>query len=87
MKISVVKRPQQVNVEPDCKPTVNFYDLASEGLSTLKLGQEVSVTVIGKVCRISQSKDCNNLEVEYEGIDVKAADGEMSKFVSEIEDD
>ena len=87
MKISVVKRPQQMNVEPDCKSTVNFYDLASEGLSTLKLGQEVSVTVIGKVCRISQSKDCNSLEVEYEGIDVKEADGEMSKFVSEIEDD
>ena len=87
MKISVIKRQQQMNVEPDCKSTVNFYDLASEGLSTLKLGQEVSVTVIGKVCRISQSKDCNNLEVEYEGIDVKAADGEMGKFVSEIEDD
>ena len=87
MKISVVKRPQQMNVEPDYKSTVNFYDLASEGLSTLKLGQEVSVTVIGKVCRISQSKDCNSLEVEYEGIDVKEADGKMSKFVSEIEDD
>ena len=54
----------------------------------LVLDQEITVTIKGKIKRLSlDSSGWNCLEVSFKELDVKTSDSKMSDFVSEIEDD
>ena len=93
MKIRV-REPEKVEVsnksigESKYSPSVSFYDLEGADLKGLELDQEVTVTIKGKVKRLSlDSYGWNCLEVSFKELDVKASDSKMSDFVSEIEDD
>lgn len=74
--------------ESEYSPSVSFNDLEGADLKGLKLDQEVTVTLKGKVKRLSlDSFGWNCLEVSFKELDVKTSDSKMSDFVSEIEDD
>lgn len=93
MKIRV-REPEKIEVEnksvgeSEYSPSVAFHDLEGADLKGLKLDQEVTVTLKGKIKRLSlDSSGWNCLEVSFKELDVKASDSKMSDFVSEIEDD
>ena len=93
MKIRV-RGPEKVEVaaksveESEYSPSVSFNDLEGADLKGLKLDQEVTVTLKGKIKGLSlNSSGWNCLEVSFKELDVKASDSKMSDFVSEIEDD
>ena len=93
MKIRV-RKPEKLEVanksagEPEYSPSVSFNDLEGADLKGLKLDQEVTITLKGKVKRLSlDSSGWNCLEVSFKELDVKTSDSKMSDFVSEIEDD
>ena len=93
MKIRV-REPEKVEVAENSvgefkySPSVSFHDLEGADLKGLKLDQEVTVTLKGKVQRLSlDSSGWNCLEVSFKELDVKVSDSKMSDFVSEIEDD
>lgn len=93
MKIRV-RGPEKVDVakksigESEYSPSVSFHDLEGADLKGLELDQEVTVTLKGKVKRLSlDSLGWNCLEVSFKELDVKTSDSKMSDFVSEIEDD
>ena len=74
--------------EAEYTPSVYFNDLEGADLKGLKLDQEVTITLKGKVKRLSlDSSGWNCLEVSFKELDVKTSDSKMSDFVSEIEDD
>ena len=84
-KVGVEKKPIG---EPEYSPSVSFNDLEGADLKGLELDQEVTVTLKGKIKRLSlDSSGWNCLEVSFKELDVKASDSKMSDFVSEIEDD
>ena len=85
LKEGVVKPPVE---EAEDTPSVSFYDLEGDDLKGFKLDQEVTITLKGKVQRLSlDSSGWNCLEVSFKELDVKTSDSKMSDFVSEIEDD
>ena len=93
MKIRV-REPEKVEVAKDSvgefkySPVVSFHDLEGADLKGLELDQEVTVTLKGKIKRLSlDSSGWNCLEVSFKELDVKTSDSKMSDFVSEIEDD
>ena len=93
MKIRV-RKPEKEGViktsveEAEYTPSVSFHDLEGADLKGLELDQEVTITLKGKVKRLSlDSSGWNCLEVSFKELDVKASDSKMSDFVSEIEDD
>lgn len=93
MKIRV-RGPEKMEVanksvgESEYSPSVAFHDLEGADLKGLELDQEVTVTLKGKVKRLSlDSFGWNCLEVAFKELDVKTSDSKMSDFVSEIEDD
>ena len=93
MKIRV-REPEKLEVaensvgESKYSPAVSFHDLEGADLKGLKLDQEVTITLKGKVKRLSlDSSGWNCLEVSFKELDVKTSDSKMSDFVSEIEDD
>ena len=93
MKIRV-REPEKVEVatksagESEYSPSVSFHDIEGADLKGLKLDQEVTVTLKGKIKRLSlDSSGWNCLEVSFKELDVKTSDSKMSDFVSEIEDD
>lgn len=93
MKIRV-RGPEKVEMaansvgESEYSPSVSFNDLEGADLKGLELDQEVTVTLKGKVKRLSlDSFGWNCLEVAFKELDVKTSDSKMSDFVSEIEDD
>lgn len=93
MKIRV-REPEKVETanksagESEYSPTVSFHDLEGTDLKGLELDQEVTITLKGKVKRLSlDSSGWNCLEVAFKELDVKTSDSKMSDFVSEIEDD
>ena len=93
MKIRV-RGPEKVEVEnvsaeePKYFPSVYFNDLEGADLKGLVLDQEITVTIKGKIKRLSlDSFGWNCLEVAFKELDVKTSDSKMSDFVSEIEDD
>ena len=74
--------------EAEYMPSVSFHDLEGADLKGLELDQEVTITLKGKVKRLSlDSSGWNCLEVSFKELDVKTSDSKMSDFVSEIEDD
>lgn len=74
--------------EVEYAPSVSFHDLEGADLKGLELDQEVTITLKGKVKRLSlDSSGWNCLEVSFKELDVKTSDSKMSDFVSEIEDD
>ena len=84
-KLGVTKGPIG---EHECSPSVYFNDLEGADLKRLELDQEVTVTIKGKIKRLSlDSSGWNCLEVSFKELDVKTSDSKMSDFVSEIEDD
>ena len=93
MKIRV-REPEKVEVaaksveEYEHYPYVSFDDLEGADLKGLALDQEITVTIKGKIKRLSlDSSGWNCLAVSFKELDVKASDSKMSDFVSEIEDD
>ena len=93
MKIRV-REPEKMEVanksvvESEYSPSVVFHDLEGTDLKGLKLDQEVTITLKGKIIRLSlDSSGWNCLEVSFKELDVKTSDSKMSDFVSEIEDD
>lgn len=93
MKIRV-RGPEKMEVaaksveESEYSPSVSFHDLEGADLKGLELDQEVTVTLKGKIKRLSlDSFGWNCLEVSFKELDVKTSDSKMSDFVSEIEDD
>ena len=93
MKIRV-REPVKMEVanksvgESEYSPSVVFHDLEGTDLKGLKLDQEVTITLKGKIKRLSlDSSGWNCLEVSFKELDVKTSDSKMSDFVSEIEDD
>ena len=93
MKIRV-RKPAEIEManksvgESEYSPSVSFHDLEGADLKGLELDQEVTVTIKGKVKRLSlDSYGWNCLEVSFKELDVKTSDSKMSDFVSEIEDD
>ena len=93
MKIRV-REPEKVEVanksvgDSEYPSSVSFHDIEGADLKGLKLDQEVTVTLKGKIQRLSlDSSGWNCLEVSFKELDVKASDSKMSDFVSEIEDD
>ena len=93
MKIRV-REPEKMEVanksvgESEYSPSVVFHDLEGTDLKGLKLDQEVTITLKGKIQRLSlDSSGWNCLEVTFKELDVKTSDSKMSDFVSEIEDD
>ena len=93
MKIRV-RKPEKMEVanksvgESEYSPSVVFHDIEGADLKGLKLDQEVTVTLKGKITRLSlDSSGWNCLEVAFKELDVKTSDSKMSDFVSEIEDD
>lgn len=93
MKIRV-REPEKVEVaensvgESKYSPSVSFNDLEGADLKGLVLDQEITVTIKGKIKRLSlDSSGWNCLEVSFKELDVKTSDSKMSDFVSEIEDD
>ena len=93
MKIRV-REPEKMEVanksvgESEYSPSVVFHDLEGTDLKGLKLDQEVTITLKGKIKRLSlDSFGWNCLEVAFKELDVKTSDSKMSDFVSEIEDD
>ena len=93
MKIRV-RKPEKIEVankpveESEYSPSVAFYDLEGTDLKGLELDQEVTITLKGKIKRLSlDSSGWNCLEVSFKELDVKTSDSKMSDFVSEIEDD
>lgn len=93
MKIRV-RGPEKVEVaaksveESEYYPSVSFNDLEGADLKGLVLDQEITVTIKGKIKRLSlDSSGWNCLEVSFKELDVKTSDSKMSDFVSEIEDD
>lgn len=93
MKIRV-RGPEKVEVaakaieESEYSPSVAFRDLEGTDLKGLELDQEVTITLKGKIKRLSlDSSGWNCLEVSFKELDVKTSDSKMSDFVSEIEDD
>ena len=74
--------------ESEYSTSVSFHDIEGADLKGLKLDQEVTVTLKGKIKRLSlDSSGWNCLEVSFKELDVKTSDSKMSDFVSEIEDD
>ena len=93
MKIRV-RGPEKMEVaakaieESEYSPSVSFNDLEGADLKGLLLDQEITVTIKGKIKRLSlDSSGWNCLEVAFKELDVKTSDSKMSDFVSEIEDD
>lgn len=93
MKIRV-HEPEKIEVanksvgESEYSPSVSFHDLEGADLKGLELDQEVTITLKGKIKRLSlDSSGWNCLEVSFKELDVKTSDSKMSDFVSEIEDD
>ena len=92
MKIRV-REPEKVEVANKSigeseYSSVSFHDIEGADLKGLKLDQEVTVTLKGKIKRLSlDSSGWNCLEVAFKELDVKTSDSKMSDFVSEIEDD
>ena len=93
MKIRV-REPEKVEVanksigESEYSPFVSFHDIEGADLKGLELDQEVTITLKGKITRLSlDSSGWNCLEVSFKELDVKTSDSKMSDFVSEIEDD
>ena len=93
MKIRV-REPEKIEVEnksvgeSEYSPSVSFHDLEGADLKGFELDQEVTITLKGKVKRLSlDSSGWNCLEVSFKELDVKTSDSKMSDFVSEIEDD
>jgi hypothetical protein len=93
MKIRV-RGPEKAEVavksveESEYSPSVSFNDLEGADLKGLVLDQEITVTIKGKIKRLSlDSSGWNCLEVSFKELDVKTSDSKMSDFVSEIEDD
>lgn len=93
MKIRV-RKPGGIEVaknsvgESEYSPAVSFHDLEGTDLKGLELDQEVTITLKGKITRLSlDSSGWNCLEVAFKELDVKTSDSKMSDFVSEIEDD
>ena len=93
MKIRVCE-PEKMEVankpvgESEYSSSVSFHDLEGVDLKGLKLDQEVTITLKGKIQRLSlDSSGWNCLEVSFKELDVKISDNKMSDFVSEIEDD
>ena len=93
MKIRV-RKPEKMEVanksvgESEYSPSVSFHDLEGADLKGFELDQEVTITLKGKVKRLSlDSSGWNCLEVSFKELDVKTSDSKMSDFVSEIEDD
>ena len=93
MKIRV-RKPEKIEVanksveESEYSPPVSFHDLEGTDLKGLELDQEVTITLKGKIKRLSlDSSGWNCLEVSFKELDVKTSDSKMSDFVSEIEDD
>lgn len=86
MKIRV-RKPESVG-ESEYSPAIAFRDLEGTDLKGLELDQEVTITLKGKIKRLSlDSSGWNCLEVAFKEFDVKTSDSKMSDFVSEIEDD
>lgn len=74
--------------ESEYPSSVSFHDLEGTDLKGLELDQEVTITLKGKIKRLSlDSSGWNCLEVAFKELDVKTSDSKMSDFVSEIEDD
>ena len=93
MKIRV-RKPEKIEManksvgESEYSPSVVFHDLEGTDLKGLKLDQEVTITLKGKIKRLSlDSSGWNCLEASFKELDVKTSDSKMSDFVSEIEDD
>ena len=93
MKIRV-RGPEKMEVaaksveKSEYSPSVSFNDLEGADLKGLALDQEVTITLKGKIKRLSlDSSGWNCLEVAFKELDVKTSDSKMSDFVSEIEDD
>ena len=93
MKIHV-REPEKMEVankaagESEYSSSVSFHDLEGVDLKGLKLDQEVTITLKGKIQRLSlDSSGWNCLEVSFKELDVKISDNKMSDCVSEIEDD
>ena len=93
MKIHV-REPEKMEVankpvgESEYSSSVSFHELEGADLKGLKLDQEVTITLKGKIQRLSlDSSGWNCLEVSFKELDVKISDNKMSDFVSEIEDD
>ena len=93
MKIRV-RGPEKMEVanksveESEYSPSVSFNDLEGADLKGLALDQEVTITLKGKIKRLSlDSSGWNCLEVSFKELDIKTSDSKMSDFVSEIEDD
>ena len=84
-KMEVANKPVE---ETEYSPSVSFHELEGADLKGLKLDQEVTVTLKGKIKGLSlNSSGWNCLEVSFKELDVKTSDSKMSDFVSEIEDD
>ena len=93
MKIRV-RGPEKMEVaaksieESEYSPSVSFNDLEGADLKGLALDQEVTITLKGKIKRLSlDSSGWNCLEVSFKELDIKTSNSKMSDFVSEIEDD
>jgi len=87
MKVNSRSFPQPIAIEEEeYKPTIHFSDVPIP--ADAKVGDEITVHLVGKVVGISESKHYSSLEVEMDEIGYADVGGnEFSKMAEEDETD